>query len=430
MAFRNIKGTFDILPAPTGASGQHEFGTAAWRGVETAIREVMQRFGAREIRTPILEPTELIARGVGEDTDIVSKEMFAFERTGTKYVLRPEVTAPVMRAYLQHNLAQQGGVQRLFYIGPCFRAERPQKGRYRQFHQFGAEVIGTDDARADAETIAMMMAVYDALGLRETRLLINTLGDAEARPKYREALQAYFAPYAAELSETSRRRLATNPLRILDTKNPRERELLADAPLLLDFVSDDARARYDSVRQYLTDFGIAYVESPLLVRGLDYYGHTLFELESSDLGAQSALAGGGRYDGLATDLGAKKPVPAVGFAAGIERLFLALETSGYAFAEDPKPDAFFVALGDEAERFVLAEAQRLRARGLSIALDLKGRSMKAQMREANRQDAPRVVIVGGDELARGHAVVQNMATSEKTDVALDGLAGSLRPVVG
>src|SRR5690606_5189820 len=262
------------------------------------------------------------------------------------YVLRPEITAPVMRAYLQHHLDQRGGVQKLFYIGPCFRAERPQKGRYRQFHQFGCEVIGSEDARADAETIAVMMAVYRAFGIAEYRLRLNSLGDAESRPRYREALRAYLEPYADQLSETSRRRLEANPLRILDTKDERERRLLDDAPRLVDFIDDASRAHYEEVKGLLSDLGVAYEEDPFLVRGLDYYTRTAFELESPNLGAQSALAGGGRYDLLAVEIGAKQPVPAVGFAAGMERLFLALDAQGVELPASPRPDAFFVALGD------------------------------------------------------------------------------------
>ena len=425
--FRNITGTFDILPEKYQADGTEVASSAAWQAVEATIREVMARFHAHEIRTPILEPTELIARGVGMLTDIVSKEMFAFERGDTHYVLRPEVTAPVMRAYLQHHLDQRGGVQKLYYIGPCFRAERPQKGRFRQFHQFGGEVIGTEDPRADAEVIAMMMAVYRAFGLREMTLRLNTLGDEGSRPRYREALQAYFRPYEADLSETSRRRLETNPLRILDTKDERERRLLAEAPRLIDYVDEESRAHYEAVKGLLGDLGIPFVEDPFLVRGLDYYTRTAFELESPHLGAQSALGGGGRYDLLARELGSKKPVPAVGFAAGIERLFMALAAQGVAMPEaGPPPDVFLVALGDEAARWVFAEAQRLRDAGLRTALDLRGRSMKAQMREANRQGAPFTVIVGQDEMERRRAVVKEMAGGEQAEIPFEELASVLR----
>lgn len=429
--FRNITGTFDILPEKYQADGTEIASSAAWQAVEATIREVMARFHAQEIRTPILEPTELIARGVGMLTDIVSKEMFAFERGDTHYVLRPELTAPVMRAYLQHHLDQRGGVQKLYYIGPCFRAERPQKGRYRQFHQFGGEVIGSEDPRADAEIIAMMMAVYRAFGLTEMTLRLNTLGDEGSRPRYREALQAYFRPYAADLSETSRRRLETNPLRILDTKDERERRLLAGAPRLLDYVDEASRAHYEALKGLLGDLGIPFVEDPFLVRGLDYYTRTAFELESPHLGAQSALGGGGRYDLLARELGSKKPVPAVGFAAGIERLFMALAAQGVAMPEAaPPPDVFLVALGDEAARWTFAEAQRLRDEGLRTALDLRGRSMKAQMREANRQGAPYTVIVGKDELERRQAVVKEMATGEQTEIPFGDLARTLRDKTG
>ena len=419
--FQHIKGTFDILPDTSTAGGVQVPASSSWYYVETVIRDVLQRFNFEEVRTPILEPTELIARGIGQLTDIVSKEMFAFTRGDTNYVLRPEVTAPVMRAYLQHHLGQRGGVQKLFYIGPCFRAEEPQKGRYRQFHQFGVEVIGSEQARADAETIAAMMAVYDALGVQQTTLRLNTLGDAESRPRYTAALRGYLQGHEDALTETSRGRLETNPLRILDTKDERERRLLADAPRLLDYVDDASRAHYEEVKQLLADLGYAFEEDPFLVRGLDYYTRTAFELESPNLGAQSALAGGGRYDLLAQEVGSKQPVPAVGFAAGMERLFLALEAQGRPLPARAVPDVFLVALGDEAARWAFGAAQRLRGEGLSVALDLKGRSMKAQMREANRQNAPYTLIVGKDELAAETAQVKSMETGEQIAVPFSEL---------
>lgn len=424
--FQNIKGTFDVLPETSTSDGATVTGSAGWQHVEAIIRDVMHRFNLEEIRTPIFEETELIARGVGQLTDIVSKEMFSFERGDTNYVLRPELTAPVMRAYLQHHLGQRGGVQKLYYMGPCFRAERPQKGRYRQFHQFGCEVIGSEDARADAEVISLMMAIYRELGIQSMQLRLNTLGDAESRPRYREALRAFLAPHADKLSETSRQRLETNPLRILDTKNERERELLQEAPRLIEFIDDESRAHYDDVKALLGDVGIAFEEDPFLVRGLDYYTRTAFELESPNLGAQSALAGGGRYDLLAREVGSKEAVPAVGFAAGMERLFLALEAEDVALSGQTAPHVFLVALGDEAARWTFREAQRLRRSGLRAALDLRGRSMKAQMREANRQRAPFTVIVGKDELAAETAAVKSMQTGEQEQVAFADLADYLR----
>ena len=427
--FRSITGTFDVLPDAYENDGTVVAGTAAWDHVESVIREVLGRFGAHEIRTPILEPTELIARGIGAMTDIVSKEMFAFERGDSHYVMRPEVTAPVMRSYLQHHLGQRGGAQRLYYIGPCFRAERPQKGRYRQFHQFGAEIIGAEGPRADVETILMMIAVYDALGVSDRTLRINTLGDPGSRPRYREALVAFLEPYRDELSETSRNRLEGNPLRILDTKSPREQEILRDAPRLIEFVSVEAREHYDTVRGVLKDQGVAFEEDPLLVRGLDYYTHTAFELESPSLGAQSALAGGGRYDYLALEVGSKVPAPAVGFAAGMERLFMALEAAGVELPEAPQPDAYLIGLGDSAQAWTTGAAQELRGRGLSAMSDLLGRSMKAQMRDANRRGARVVAILGDDELERGVVVVRDMAGGSQEEVPMTDFAEAVHRIV-
>ncbi|MFO8098327.1 MAG: histidine--tRNA ligase [Salinibacter sp.] len=425
--FQNIKGTFDILPEPYSDDGGTRVAPSAeWRFVERTVRSVLECHNFDEIRTPILEPTDLVARGVGEATDIVQKEMFAFERSGTQYVLRPEVTAPVMRSFLQHHLDQRGGVQKLYYIGPCFRAEQPQKGRYRQFHQFGVEVIGADDARADAETIAAMMAIYEALNISGTRLRINTLGTPDRRAAYVDALREYLEDYTEDLSDPSRRRLERNPLRVLDTKLEHEQQILQDAPQLIDFVGDDSRAHYERVRGLLDDLGVAYDEDPFLVRGLDYYTETTFELEHPGLGAQSALAGGGRYDRLAEVLGSDAPVPAVGFAAGMERLFLALDAAETERPSLPRPDVFIAALGDEAEAWVFRTAQELRAAGLHVAHDLMGRSLKAQMKEANRQGAPYTMIIGGNELEAETATVKEMESGEQEDVPFEALEETLR----
>ncbi len=416
---KNITGTFDILPKPSGSDGAHSHATAAWDFVTSTIRAVFASYDFHEIRTPILEPTELIARGVGQLTDIVSKEMYAFTREDTNYVLRPEVTAPVMRAYLQHHLGQQGGVQKLFYIGPCFRAERPQKGRYRQFHQFGCEVIGADSALADAEVIGVMTAIYKAFGLGNMRLRINSLGDENSRPKYKDALRDYLTPHAGDLSEISQKRLEQNPLRILDTKNQKERALLEAAPRLMDFVDADSLAHYDSLKALLEGLDVTFVEDPFLVRGLDYYTRTAFELERDDLGAQSALAGGGRYDLLAKDIGGKQAVPAVGFAAGIERLLIALDAANCEIPAAPGPDVYLVGLGDSASAWAITAAQGLREDGVRVAFDLSGRSLKAQMRDANRLQARYVVIVGADELASGKANIKNMEAGEQEEIALN-----------
>ncbi len=419
---RSIEGTYDIIPGGRRTMLRPE----AWRYVKGVIEDVMVQFGFERIQTPVLEHLELVARGVGQDSDIVSKEMFQFERGRTKYVMRPELTAPVMRAYLQHHLDQRPGAARLYYMGPCFRAERPQKGRYRQFFQFGAEIIGTSDARADVEVIAAMNAIYAALGLEASRLRLHTLGDKQGCQRFVASLREFFEPHAAALSATSRTRLRTNPLRILDTKLDFEQQLLADAPRLLDYVSTEAMARYEDVKGLLTDLGISFVEDPLLVRGLDYYSHTAFELEADTIGAQKALAGGGRYDRLAESLGSSKAVPAVGFAAGMERLFLALEKQGWQDPQPIPPDAFLVTRGSDAERWATMCAQRLRAEGLRCIYDLATRSIKAQLRQANRLKARYTVIVAGDELRCQAAEVKNMQTGTQETVPFSDLGSFLQ----
>ena len=381
----------------------------------------MRRFAFQEIRTPVLEPLALIARGVGETTDVVTKEMFSFSRGKTQYVLRPEMTAPVMRAFIQHHMDQRPGEQRLYYMGPCFRAERPQKGRYRQFHQFGAEIVGASDARADAEIIACALEVYDALGLSQTTLRISTLGDAASRLRYSEALRAYFTPLRKQLSVTSQRRLHTNPLRILDTKLNFERALLQGAPRLIDYVDTESRAHHDAVLALLESVGISFVEDPFLVRGLDYYTRTAFEIDSCDIGAQSALAGGGRYDLLSESVGSTKPVPAAGFAGGMERLLLALDAKGAPWPDGSALDVFLIGLGEAASREVFVLAHRLRRAGLRVTHSLHGRSMKAQMRTAHRLKVGHCVIVGDQELASGRAQIKDMRQSTQEGVPFDAL---------
>jgi histidyl-tRNA synthetase len=335
-----------------------------------------------------------------------------------------------MRAYLQHALAQRGGAQRLFYIGPCFRAERPQKGRFRQFHQFGTELLGSADPRADAEVIANLRAIYDAFGVTGTRLRLNSIGDAADRPAFRQALRDYFTPYVDVLSETSRARLDTNPLRILDTKVPAEQALLVDAPRITDFLGDEARAHHDAVKALLDALGIPFVEDPLLVRGLDYYTRTVFELESDALGAQGALGAGGRYDGLAETLGSKVPVPAVGYAAGIERLFIALHAQGTVLPTPPVLDAFLVGLDEAAAGEAFALAQTLRHSGLSVDFALDARSAKAQMKAADRSGARVAVLLGPDERAAGSATVRDLGSREQVSVQLADAAAEVRRRLG
>ena len=420
-SIRNIKGTFDILPTPISSDAVHDDAVWTWQYVEGIVSEVLGLYGFRQIRTPILEPTELIARGVGQLTDIVSKEMYAFEREGTHYVLRPEVTAPVMRAYLQHHLAQQGGIQKLFYQGPCFRAERPQKGRYRQFHQFGCELIGADSVYADVEVIAAMMQVYNSFNLPNIKLLINSLGDENSRPLYKAALRDYFKQYENDLSEISRARLEKNPLRILDTKIDKERALLESAPRLIDYIDVSSRDDFEQLKELLTLIGIEYVEDPFLVRGLDYYTKTAFELISDDIGAQSALGGGGRYDLLAMEVGSKLPVPAVGFACGVERLLIALHQAGVHAPAEPPMDVFVIGLGEDAQRWSLEVVQKMRAAKLKVSYDLRGKSLRVQMKEANRQNSQYALIVGDNELQNAKAMVKNMETGDQEEVQFSDL---------
>ncbi len=415
--FQNIEGTNDLLPRSQDPLVRVE----TWRHIEDVIHQIMFRYGFSEIRTPILEPTGLFARGIGTQTDIVTKEMFTFERGQTSYVLRPELTAPIMRSYLQHHLGQQSGVQRLYYMGPCFRAERPQKGRYRQFHQFGAEIIGAEDPRADAEIIAVMMEIYTSLGIRDTQLRINTLGSSEIRKEYSEALISYLMPHRKELTRVSQERLERNPFRILDTKVETERQILENAPRLSDYVDRDTMANYESVKQLLHSVMISFEEDPMLVRGLDYYHRTAFELEHDGIGAQSALAGGGRYDHLAPAIGAKEPIPAVGFAAGMERLILALTTNEIKLPVDAPFDAWIVALGEAAGERAFEFSQALRKGGLRVGLDLQGRSMKAQMRLANRMEAHQVIILAEKEMKLETAMVKNMLTGAQESIPFSEL---------
>ena len=424
--FKTIEGTYDVLPGAKATVHRVE----AWHAVERSIRAVMHRYAFEEIRTPILEPTALIARGVGQSTDIVSKEMYSFQRGRTDYVLRPEMTAPVVRAYMQHHLSQRPGATRLFYLGPCFRAERPQKGRHRQFHQFGAEIIGVSDARADAEVIMLMTAIYAETGVDRTQLRINTLGDEHSRPRYRSVLKSYLEPYEAQLTPISRERLVRNPLRILDTSVAHERDLLRNAPRLIDYVDEESRRHYQAVKGWLDDLNVSYTEDPMLVRGLDYYSRTAFELEHAGIGAQSALAGGGRYDLLASAIGSKQIVPAVGFAAGVERMFLALDASGVSLSTTPPADIWLVAAGQEAERAAFLLVQACREAGLRTCSDWSSRSMKAQMRLANKGRAAFVVILGERELETRSVQVRQMDTGVQSAIPLESTVDYLKTRLG
>lgn len=412
--FSTHLGMVDILP------GEVE----KWQTIERIIHEEAKKFNFDEIRTPIMEQTELVARGVGQLTDIVSKEMFAFERGDDHYVLRPECTAPVARAFVEHHLEQRGGTQNLYYIGPMFRAERPQKGRQRQFHQFGAEIMGADDPAADVDIIAFMMAIYNRIGITNTTLKINSVGDPESRKAYKKALQDYFRPNLSKLSEISQQRFETNPLRILDSKEEEDQAFIKDAPIITDFLTDETAEHYAEVKELLNDLEISFEEDPHLVRGLDYYTRTAFELISPDLGAQDALGGGGRYDLLVEEIGGQ-PTPAVGFAAGIERLLIACEELDIGLAEEQKLDVYIVTLGKKARRWAMRHLPELRNAGFSASMDYIGRSMKAQMKDANRENARYAIIVGENELNEGKFTLRNMKASEEERLSFEEILNKL-----
>lgn len=393
-------GMDDILP------GEVE----KWQFIESRIRDIARTFHFREIRTPFLEDTGLIARGVGKSTDIVSKELFAFDRGNDRYVLRPEGTASVCRAYIEHNLHLKGGVQKFFYMGPMFRAERPQKGRQRQFNQFGAEIMGSADPLADAEIIAFMVALYHSLGIKNTSLRLNSVGDPESRDAYKKALVEYFRPNVNLLSDISQKRLETNPMRILDSKEPEDQVLIEHAPVITEYLNEESAKHLRQVQKHLDRLGIEYVDDPRLVRGLDYYTRTAFELTSPDLGSQDALGGGGRYDLLIEELGGPA-TPSVGFAAGLERLMIACDALNINLGTQPELDVYIVTRGDDAKKWAFRHLKPLRDAGLSASMDIANRSMKAQMKEADRELAKWTLIVGDDELQTEQFTLRNMAES-------------------
>jgi histidyl-tRNA synthetase len=399
-SFSTHLGMVDILP------GEVE----KWQFIESRIRDIARTFHFREIRTPFLEDTGLIARGVGKTTDIVSKELFAFERGDDRYVLRPEGTASVCRAYIEHNLHLKGGVQKFFYMGPMFRAERPQKGRQRQFHQFGAEIMGSADPLADAEIIAFMVALYHSLGIKNTTLRLNSVGDPESREAYKKALVEYFRPNVNLLSDISQKRLETNPMRILDSKEPEDQVLIEQAPIITEYLNEESAKHLRQVQKHLDRLGIEYVEDPRLVRGLDYYTRTAFELSSPDLGSQDALGGGGRYDLLIEELGGPA-TPSVGFAAGLERLMIACDALNIPLGTQPELDVYIVTRGDDAKKWAFRHLKPLRDAGLSASMDIANRSMKAQMKEADRELAKWTLIVGDEELQTEQFTLRNMAES-------------------
>lgn len=404
-AIQALRGTKDILPEEAGY----------WQYVENTARQIFGRSMYQEIRPPIFEQTELFARGIGEATDVVGKEMYTFTDKGDRSItLRPEFTAGVVRAYIEHKLFAQGGVQRLWYGGQVFRYERPGAGRQRQFHQIGIESIGSSDPRADVEVIALATDLLQTLGLKNLRLDLNSVGQGEDRQQYREALIEYLAPYQDELDPDSQDRLTRNPLRILDSKAKRTQEIVKDAPSILEYLGTESRAHFETVQQLLTDLGIQYRINPRLVRGLDYYTHTAFEIQSDDLGAQATVCGGGRYDGLVEQLGGPN-TPAVGWALGMERLIILMQK--LQAVSPTSPDLYIVSKGDRAEARALVLAQKLRSAGLSVELDLSGSAFGKQFKRADRSGASICLVLGESEVENATVKLKWMATQKEEAIA-------------
>ena len=413
--YQALRGTKDILPDET----------TTWQRVERTTREVFGRYGCREIRTPIIEPTELFVRSVGESSDIVRKEIYALTVGEESICLRPEATASVARAVVEHALHRgvaEGYPERLFYIGPMFRHERPQRGRQRQFHQIGVEMLGAREPLADAEAIQMADALLRELGLAGTELVVNSVGDASCRPAYRARLQAWLAPRLGRLCADCNRRATENPLRVFDCKVPEDRQLLAEAPTIDQSLCADCTAHLAEVRQHLERLGLGYRLSPHIVRGLDYYQRTVFEIVAQGLGAQNAVLGGGRYDGLLLGLGGPD-LPGFGFAIGMERL-VSLLPGGVESA--PSIDLAVIALGREGLEAAVGLVQRLRAAGVSCVMPLAERPMGAQLRRADKMGARHALFLGRDELAAGRFGLKDLQSGEQREVREDQIVTSVK----
>jgi len=414
-ALRSVKGTRDLLPPET----------SIWQAVEATAREVFGRYGYGEVRTPILESTELFVRGVGEGTDVVGKEMYTFDdRKGRSVTMRPESTASVARAFIQHNLQAEPAPQRLFYVGPQFRYERPQKGRYRQFHQIGAELLGATHPLSDAELLLMLVRFLRELRFEDLTVLINTVGDEASREQYRETLVAYLEPHRESLGEDSQRRLGENPLRILDSKNPVEQEIIQGAPRLADSLSEESRQHFAAVTSALDRFGVSYRIEPRLVRGLDYYTETVFEIVSEGLGAQNAVCGGGRYNRLVSELGGPE-VPGIGFAIGQDRLIDVLPESFRKEVGSPPP-VVVVAVGEVDADEALAIGEELRAEGVPTVAELEGRSMRSALKRADRAGTHLVVLLGDDELADREVTLRDLREGGQRRVARSDIAAAIK----
>ena len=409
------KGTKDILP-----SESHQ-----WQWLEQRIRTTAAQYGFKEIRTPMFEHTELFARGIGDTTDVVQKEMYTFEIAERSLTLKPEGTAGVVRSYIENKMYADPLPGKYYYIIPCFRYEKMQKGRQRQFHQFGIEIFGTENMMADAEVIALAWDFLNELGITDLSLHINSIGCPSCRSAYRNALQDFLRPHYDDLSETSKSRFEKNPMRILDSKDPDDKKFSEGAPRMIDFLCDECREAFVQLQANLDALGIPYEVDPNIVRGLDYYTKTAFEFISKDLGAQSTVCGGGRYDHLVENFDGP-PTPAVGFGMGLERLLLILEAKGIEIPKAQAPDVFLAALGERSRLEVLKLSRTLRAHGFSVLTDVMGRGLKAQLKYADRSGAAFTLILGDDELEKGVITLRDMSNSTQKEIPLDTIEEEIR----
>lgn len=406
---RKIKGTEDVLPKQS----------YRWQFIEKIMREESKSYGFKEIRTPVFEHTELFARGVGQTTDVVQKEMYTFTTKGGESVtLRPEGTAGAARAVLEHALDNEGLPIKASYFVSCYRYEKPQAGRLREFHQFGLEEYGTQSPAADAEMICAAQSIIDRLGLSQIRLELNSIGCPDCRAKYNQALREYFGQFKDRLCETCLSRLEKNPMRLLDCKSPQDQELAKDAPKITDYLCEECENHFSEVKRYLDSAGVEYTINPKIVRGLDYYTKTVFEFVTDCIGAQGTVCGGGRYDGLIEELGGKH-MPSLGFAMGLERLLMVMDAQGVEIPEDDKCALYIATMGDDAKVKAFELLKRVRECGLIAETDVVGRGLRAQMKYADKIGAKYSLVLGDNELAENKAKVKNMETGEQTEFALD-----------
>lgn len=414
-----IKGTQDTLP---GEAYKVQY-------VESAMRETAENFGFREMRTPVFEHTELFQRGVGETTDVVQKEMYTFLDKGERSItLRPEGTAGAVRAFLEHGLFNEALPQKIYYLTSCYRYEKPQAGRLREFHQFGIECFGAGEPAADAEAISLANEIFNYLGIDGLSLEINSIGCPVCRKEYHKALKEYFEKYKDDLCETCLGRLDRNPMRILDCKSPVCREIAKGAPTVLEYLCDDCKAHFEGVKKYLDAMDIKYTVNPQIVRGLDYYTRTVFEFVSNEIGAQGTVCGGGRYDGLIGEMGGN-PLPACGFGLGIERLLLLMDKKNAEFPEPKKTDLYIASMGENANFKAAEIAKDLRSEGLCVQFDTVGRGFKAQMKYANKIGASYVLVLGDNELETGEIKLKNMADGKEREMNLDTFTENFQSVV-